>query len=634
MKSSVSIFGGGISGLTIAHELIEKGFEVHLYELTSSIGGMAKSIRESEYNIPTEHSWRGYWPFYKNCFNILSRIPIAAKKEFFTTDINTYSKEEVSKHNTKDDLWVYDNTFVYDITKFVDEHPGGYVILKAGGKNIEKVWKNNGVSWHSSNKQVNKVLNKYKIGTLKLSEQKESFESNLTVLNNLSNKQVDIMLLKNTETNIEKQINISIQDYPYLTYLYLSVLLSDDRRKEMFETPFLPLIENKVTKETYEYLSYFVFSTGIGINITLTSFAHFGLFINLLFAFGTPFTPGVRVMNQPTSEAWFDIWKTYLEEKGVVFHLNSELKQIIHTNEKVTKCIIKDISSSEVLEITSDEYCICLNPYNMIDVLKESNLPKLYEQHLFLKTIDNQIAFVIAFKDKINVQSEKNGMVIIDSPYNIAFYSQDNVWNSDIYLGDGVKSLWSGTCILPINNGILYGKPATQLTREECMNEIIQQLFECVQLQEIIKTYNNGLKLSTNSILFSTLYDDWQWNGTQLVSKHKKWVNTYFNEQFRPESKTELSNMYIGGGHCKTSVNIWTMESAVESGKIVSNDILSKYNLPLSYQYTQHNNFIIIFIQKLDNILYKLKLPHIIKVTVFLFILKIGIKYLYRKSKI
>jgi hypothetical protein len=109
----------------------------------------------------------------------------------------------------------------------------------------------------------------------------------------------------------------------------------------MFETPFLPLIQNKVTQETFDYLSYFVFSTGIGINISLTSFAHFGLFINLQFAFGNPFNPHVKVMNQPTSEAWFDFWKRYLEEKGVNFHFNSKLQQIIHSNQQVQKCIIK-----------------------------------------------------------------------------------------------------------------------------------------------------------------------------------------------------------------------------------------------------------------------------------------------------
>ena len=38
----IIIIGGGIAGLTTAHELLKKDFEVHLFESTSKLGGMAK----------------------------------------------------------------------------------------------------------------------------------------------------------------------------------------------------------------------------------------------------------------------------------------------------------------------------------------------------------------------------------------------------------------------------------------------------------------------------------------------------------------------------------------------------------------------------------------------------------------
>jgi uncharacterized protein with NAD-binding domain and iron-sulfur cluster len=63
---SIIIFGGGISGLTTAHLLIKKGFNVEIYESEPIIGGMARSIRDNYTNTPTEHSWRGYAPFYRN----------------------------------------------------------------------------------------------------------------------------------------------------------------------------------------------------------------------------------------------------------------------------------------------------------------------------------------------------------------------------------------------------------------------------------------------------------------------------------------------------------------------------------------------------------------------------------------
>jgi uncharacterized protein with NAD-binding domain and iron-sulfur cluster len=44
---NVIIFGGGISGLTTAHELIDKGYSVNLYEKDDYMGGMAHSRMEN-----------------------------------------------------------------------------------------------------------------------------------------------------------------------------------------------------------------------------------------------------------------------------------------------------------------------------------------------------------------------------------------------------------------------------------------------------------------------------------------------------------------------------------------------------------------------------------------------------------
>ncbi|EAL69041.1 cytochrome b5 B [Dictyostelium discoideum AX4] len=45
-----------------------------------------------------------------------------------------YTMEEVSKHDKVDDLWMVINQKVYDVTSFVNDHPGGgdYLIQNAG----------------------------------------------------------------------------------------------------------------------------------------------------------------------------------------------------------------------------------------------------------------------------------------------------------------------------------------------------------------------------------------------------------------------------------------------------------------------------------------------------------------------
>jgi L-lactate dehydrogenase (cytochrome) len=43
--------------------------------------------------------------------------------------MNTYSLEQVSHHNSKDDCWIVIDDGVYDITDFIPIHPGGKTMI-------------------------------------------------------------------------------------------------------------------------------------------------------------------------------------------------------------------------------------------------------------------------------------------------------------------------------------------------------------------------------------------------------------------------------------------------------------------------------------------------------------------------
>ncbi|NPD27197.1 FAD-dependent oxidoreductase [Corallococcus exiguus] len=40
---SVIVVGGGVAGLTVAHELVERGFEVQVFDTRTAWGGKARS---------------------------------------------------------------------------------------------------------------------------------------------------------------------------------------------------------------------------------------------------------------------------------------------------------------------------------------------------------------------------------------------------------------------------------------------------------------------------------------------------------------------------------------------------------------------------------------------------------------
>ena len=80
----VIILGGGIAGLSAAHELIERGFEVDIYELLPIAGGKARSFPlpgsgvGGRKDLPGEHGFRFFPLFYRHVIDTMQRIPYGA----------------------------------------------------------------------------------------------------------------------------------------------------------------------------------------------------------------------------------------------------------------------------------------------------------------------------------------------------------------------------------------------------------------------------------------------------------------------------------------------------------------------------------------------------------------------------
>lgn len=80
----ITIIGGGIAGLTAAHELIDRGYKVSIYEMKSIPGGKARSIEipyaqyphdGDKWPLPAEHGFRFFPGFYRHIVETMERIP-------------------------------------------------------------------------------------------------------------------------------------------------------------------------------------------------------------------------------------------------------------------------------------------------------------------------------------------------------------------------------------------------------------------------------------------------------------------------------------------------------------------------------------------------------------------------------
>jgi len=80
----VAVFGGGIAGLSAAHELIRLGYAVQVFEANQEAGGFFRSARLSQdAKTPSEYSWHGMGPWYHNTFDLMRQIPFDAQGSIY-----------------------------------------------------------------------------------------------------------------------------------------------------------------------------------------------------------------------------------------------------------------------------------------------------------------------------------------------------------------------------------------------------------------------------------------------------------------------------------------------------------------------------------------------------------------------
>ncbi len=91
--------GGGIAGMSAAHELIERGFDVEIVEKNELyIGGKARSelATVGSFNtVPGEHGFRFFPGFYRHITHTMSRIPFGSGSvvdNLVSTDIILFAR--------------------------------------------------------------------------------------------------------------------------------------------------------------------------------------------------------------------------------------------------------------------------------------------------------------------------------------------------------------------------------------------------------------------------------------------------------------------------------------------------------------------------------------------------------------
>ena len=285
-----------------------------------------------------------------------------------------------------------------------------------------------------------------------------------------------------------------------------------------------------------------------------------------------------------SQDVLFKPWKIKLQHKGVMFFENHSLEflSVDEFAEKVKYVGIKT-PTKNIMYRTFDEYVLAVGPFSLYKILKNTTslkLENLYQQtHLLIQDGPHfQIPFTIAFSEPIKM--DRCAYIFGNSPYNITLYFQSDIWQEGPYPQS--RTFWSGTTCVATEKGILFGKPVPLLTKKEFFSEVLAQISASSVFDELVKKNNSGKSLkyflkSSKQSTFSTF----KFSKKGLTTSEPKWVNSTTNEKFRPTVNTTLNNMFLAGAYVQTTMSLYSMEGAVESGLQASNEILKKYNQPV-----------------------------------------------------
>uniref|UniRef100_A0A0K0DUI3 Cytochrome b5 heme-binding domain-containing protein n=1 Tax=Strongyloides stercoralis TaxID=6248 RepID=A0A0K0DUI3_STRER len=131
-------------------------------------------------------------------------------------NLKEFSSAEVALHNTKESCWIILNDNVFDVTKFLDEHPGGgEVILDQAGGDATEAFNDVG---HSSD--AVEMAKEYLIG--KLPNDEVATKKSTSSGGNASSEDWKEILTSSTWTNFLIPVAMSI--IVYVVYRGVKVL--------------------------------------------------------------------------------------------------------------------------------------------------------------------------------------------------------------------------------------------------------------------------------------------------------------------------------------------------------------------------------------------------------------------------
>ncbi|MEA2664317.1 MAG: hypothetical protein QOI11_1261 [Candidatus Eremiobacteraeota bacterium] len=414
-RQTVAVFGGGIAGLTAAHELAERGFDVTVYE-RRAWGGKARSTEVPDSAtggrrpLPGEHGWRAWPGFYKNTTDTMRRIPFGTNPRGALDNLVTAPNQLFARDGGRRDLLI-----PFGVPDLRGDSPEVIIDLVVGAA-VE----------------------------LSLPPQ---------AVTHLANR-VAVFFSSCDERRIGQWEHTSAADF------LGADRYGDDYRKIIVNT-FTEVVQASKAESTSAAFS--------------GHFLEFAVY-NLL-GLNSNGNPDVfRLLNAPTNEALIDPWLGVLRGFGVRLRNHHELKRLVVRDGQLIAVRVQGPGGPKT--VTADWY-VCALPVERARRLWNPGILAADPHLGRMWNLDTGWMNGVKFFLRRQLPLARGIADYLDSPWLISSVSQTQFWHRDFAAtyGDGqaresfsaIVSRWTGP-------GVLYGKAAEDCTPDEVVHEVWEQM--------------------------------------------------------------------------------------------------------------------------------------------------------------
>ncbi|MET8244568.1 FAD-dependent oxidoreductase [Streptomyces sp. NPDC005202] len=514
----VAVLGGGVSGLSAAHELAERGYAVTVYEYYDTLGGKARSMdvpgtgTGGRRPLPGEHGFRFFPGFYRNLPDTMRRIPVPGNAHGVHDNLRSGTEALFARGSGRPDL----------------HFPLRRVTTPPAPGDITPSWIRD---------QILSVLD---LGTRLPAHEAAYFADRLLVH------------LTSCDARREGQ--------------WEKVSWWDFIRAEEMSEEYRTLLGIGQTRNLVATRAEVASTRTVG-RVIIEALMLWGLLGR-----GMDGDADIdRVLNAPTSEAWIDPWERHLRSLGVDFVLGTQVREVVYEGGRVTGIRVSARDGGQERTVTADHYVSAL-PVEHARLTWGPALRAADPQLAKCDALKTDWMTGVMFYLRTPTPVVHGHINCLDSPWSVTAIGQAQFWDVRDFsrdYGDG----HAHDCLSAIISewdkpGILYGKTARECTKDEIVAELWAQL-------------KDGLNDSGRTTLRDDDRLGWFMDpavtglgGPDPQNREQLLIHPTGTLYNRPSARTKVPNFFLAGDYVRTDVDLATMEGANESARRAVNALL------------------------------------------------------------